>query len=495
MERTYHRRLTHTKIVLPVCVGITTLAFMVFVYYNPSTERHIASSSPLSILRSLTANVATISTIDNMCINSSSLSSSVHGLTTCTTTPLLNQRASLKQTSESEIETNKSFKGTSSPQSRESSGNRDDGKYKLINEKCNTEPQFIEPREGLGSTLNPVDMKATYNPITKIVYIKTHKTGSTTVASIFQRFGYHRNLSFALPKTSHIFNNNNLFSRKFITPWPAKFAKSHPHYDMLVNHAIYNRPELDRVIPNATYVTILRDPVPQLESAFGYFEMAKGMGLSKKQEPFEIFMNNPLHYYTTKDYNMKTRSRNGQLFDLGFDPKLANDTKAIRAKIDTIDKEFDLVMITEYFDESLILLKKLLCWSFDDILYISNGIRSQSHRNTITDDLKKKIRLWNAGDVLLYNHFNETFWRKVKEYGSDFKTDLEKFRLLDTEVFNKCIDKDKVNTKDKRVDKYTLNPKQTGTYCQDIFRGDIGYTPLLRKQQKVISAPQNATAV
>ncbi|XP_072025270.1 galactose-3-O-sulfotransferase 2-like [Amphiura filiformis] len=437
------RRLNYLGVImitLSLCVGITIIMFMVFTYLHPT----IFCTS----IRSLAIKDVT-QTNRNVTISNSSI------------------------------------------QSRQRNG--DDGEYNLRNYNGF---HFRAPHNDIvaSSSLNITsNTTGICNLITKIVYIKTHKTGSTTLASIFQRFGYHRNLLFALPKRNHLFHDVKLFSRKFITPWPAKFAKSHPHYDMLVNHALYNRPELEKVIPNATYVTILRDPVSQLESAFGYFEMAKGMGLSKKQEPFEIFMNNPLHYYTRKDYNMKTRSRNGQLFDLGFDPKLANDTNAIRAKIDAIDKEFDLVMISEYFDESLILLKKLLCWSFDDILYISNGIRSQSHRNTITDDLKKKIRLWNAGDVLLYNHFNETFWRKITEYGSDFKTDLETFRRLEKDVFDKCIEKDKVNTKDKREDKYTLNPKQTGTYCRDIFRGDLAYTSLLRKQYKVISTPHNST--
>ncbi len=388
-----------------------------------------------------------------------------------------------------------SYNGTST-QLPERKENADDGKYNLSIIKKTVADLAGLHNNSSSQVSTVVNTKSNStgnngcNPITRIVYIKTHKTGSTTLASIFERFGYHRNLLFALPKINHIFSNEQLFSRKFMKQWPAAFTKKHRYYDMLVNHAVYNRPELVKVVPNATYVTILRDPVKQLESAFGYFEMYKGLGLPK-EKAFETFMNNPTYYYKTKKYNMKSRSRNGQLYDLGFNHSLVNDTNAIHAKIDTIDKEFDLVMITDYFDESLILLRKLLCWSFEDILYVSNGIRSKSHRFSISDDLRSKILKWNAGDVLLYNHFNRSFWQKVDDYGPDFTTDLEKFKRMQVELFNRCVNQDQFNKQDRRVTKYILNSNHSGAYCSDMVRSDVPYTQLIRKKMKSLSGTTN----
>ena len=47
----------------------------------------------------------------------------------------------------------------------------------------------------------------------------------------------------------------------------------------------------------------------------------------------------------------------GKLHDLGFDHDHENLTK-IRKKIDEVSKTIDLMMITEYYDESLILTQK-----------------------------------------------------------------------------------------------------------------------------------------
>ena len=48
---------------------------------------------------------------------------------------------------------------------------------------------------------------------------------------------------------------------------------------------------------------------------------------------------------------------------VGFDVKQSRNLKAIQEYIDFIDQQFLLVMLTEYFDESLVLLKRLMNWS------------------------------------------------------------------------------------------------------------------------------------
>ena len=51
------------------------------------------------------------------------------------------------------------------------------------------------------------------------------------------------------------------------------------------------------------------------------------------------------------------------------------DEEEVWNQIDNHAKSFDLVLIAERFDESLLLLKDLLCWNFEDILYIK--VRNQ----------------------------------------------------------------------------------------------------------------------
>ena len=48
---------------------------------------------------------------------------------------------------------------------------------------------------------------------------------------------------------------------------------------------------------------------------------------------------------------------------LGFDVTRSENLTAIKEHIEFIDREFSMVLLTEYFDESLILLKRLMNWS------------------------------------------------------------------------------------------------------------------------------------
>ena len=53
-----------------------------------------------------------------------------------------------------------------------------------------------------------------------------------------------------------------------------------------------------------------------------------------------------------------------------MDESLLNDFEALRNQIKLYGEEFDVVLIAELFDESLIVLKDFLCWNDEDILYL-----------------------------------------------------------------------------------------------------------------------------
>ena len=66
--------------------------------------------------------------------------------------------------------------------------------------------------------------------------------------------------------------------------------------------------------------------------------------------------------------------QNQMLWDFGLELNLLTNETAIRDKILEIESSFDLVMIAERFDESIILLRDELCWSYRDVTrYIKKG--------------------------------------------------------------------------------------------------------------------------
>lgn len=79
-----------------------------------------------------------------------------------------------------------------------------------------------------------------------------------------------------------------------------------------------------------------------------------------------------------------------------------NDT-AIMQYIGELDAQFSLVMIADYFPDSLVLLKRLMCWTLKDILYHSSNVRNRKIQEIIpTDEELKLYYNFSKIDFILY---------------------------------------------------------------------------------------------
>ncbi|XP_002739455.1 galactosylceramide sulfotransferase-like [Saccoglossus kowalevskii] len=284
----------------------------------------------------------------------------------------------------------------------------------------------------------------TCKPVQQIVFLKTHKTASTTSNTIIQRYAYFNNLTFALPYIGGKFCFYQLFNRRMVSNPKFEFdpGSAASVFNILANHARFSRTEMDVVVPQATYLTILRNPIARFESVFGYYRIDEELKLDKYSNPIEAFFEKPDYYFNRRP-SMYFQLKNGMMYSLGLDHRFHDNTTRVLEKIEQLDREFDLFMMTEYFDESLVLMKKILCWDTDSMMYLPKGLRKESRRFNLTDEMKAKIRAWNAADVMLYNHFNKSFWRKVKEYGDNFQEDLQNLQEAEKQVYETCIDADR----------------------------------------------------
>ena len=62
-------------------------------------------------------------------------------------------------------------------------------------------------------------------------------------------------------------------------------------------------------------------------------------------------------------------------------------------------REFDLVMITDYMLESLVLLRHDLCMTLDDICFFSKNVASNAASPKISNDRNARIQNWQHLDV------------------------------------------------------------------------------------------------
>ncbi|XP_058971685.2 galactosylceramide sulfotransferase [Pocillopora verrucosa] len=280
-------------------------------------------------------------------------------------------------------------------------------------------------------------------PVRNILFLKTHKTGSSTITNILNRYGDKNDLIITLPVKSYLFH------------WPSSFRLSFVEStygrppNILCNHARYNKVPMNWLFPKETsrYITILRDPVMQFESVFNFFHLWYHFdGLQKARFKLEAFLDNSTLYFDQVKakvgrYITLNLIKNPTLFDLGLDTDFYENLTAVRDYIRFVAQEFDIVMLMEYFDESLVLLKRRFCWKFEDILYFKLNERGEQfvRNKDLSKKVREQIKKWNAGDVLLYDYFNKTLWRMIGDEGPEFYRDLSIFQQKLKAVKSACV--------------------------------------------------------
>jgi len=299
------------------------------------------------------------------------------------------------------------------------------------------------------------------HPMTKVVFLKTHKTGSESVSGILRRYATLHNVSTLMSTNingGHLYHTgSDRFAPVNEHVKMAGYGKPGAHFEMIATHMTWNKTFVDQIIPKRQRLTftILRNPTNQLESSWKFyypFFDKRGKIWPKQRtdtaqtKQLYTLLKNPLKFF--KQANKLPRNHRNYLlrnqlssFGFGDDIYKLNITKEeVREWISLIEKEFDLVMITEYFDYSLALLALELRWPLEELAFLrsNEGKRVKVKK---AHNLDETIRIFNYPEVMLYEHFNATLWNKIKQIGLERVDEIaNKIQSLSHELENECVE-------------------------------------------------------
>ena len=128
-------------------------------------------------------------------------------------------------------------------------------------------------------------------PCHHIVFLETHKTGSSTVTTILFLYGDKRNLTFVL-------GHHHL-------GWQTRFLASRTlplsrQPNILCSHTRFNKKPMNWLFPpeSSKYVTILRNPVDHFEFSFNYYQLGRTFGFGiDRVNSLENFLERPLSFF------------------------------------------------------------------------------------------------------------------------------------------------------------------------------------------------------
>lgn len=269
-----------------------------------------------------------------------------------------------------------------------------------------------------------------------VFFLKVHKAASTTVMNVLYRFALKRHLNIMLPKHRNVISESGKGWRHNVMPPP----RVNSHFDILCNHVVFHEESVRSSLPADTrFIGIVREPFQQFVSAFLYYRTNFRIGYLTRidgPDPIATYLQNPAVHEARSSQSSYTHNR--MSFDFGMEPSGMGNKTYISDYVTYLNRTFHLVMVSERFDESMVLLKRLLGWRLQDVLYIKNNVFTKGARNNYTKDEKKAHREFNAADYALYEHFSRLFQRRVEAEGRLFSAEVAAYVSLREKVEGFC---------------------------------------------------------
>ncbi|KAI8495253.1 hypothetical protein Bbelb_272390 [Branchiostoma belcheri] len=177
----------------------------------------------------------------------------------------------------------------------------------------------------------------------------------------------------------------------------------------------------------------------QVPSVEGDFKVLPKLLKITSTNPIKTFLQNPWKYKNLSEAYFSfckvtwDGTRNHLAFDLGYPTEGADDMEAAERYIKELEYDMTLVLLLEHLDESLVLLRRLMCWEMQDVLYDTapKNVKNYSYKSyNPTPEELANLRRWKAVDYRLYDTFNRSLWRKIAGQGPDFYRELHHYREL-----------------------------------------------------------------
>lgn len=204
--------------------------------------------------------------------------------------------------------------------------------------------------------------------------------------------------------------------------WPYRFSpqnnlvKAPPgqKFEALVNHVVYNRAIMHEIMdPKSVYITVVREPKSHLLSAYNYFGVNFRIG--NGPPAFAKFLSDPKRFDDVPDWlknlgsnegktHIRSLTRNLQSADLGLEYENFDNQQAIDTFVSEIERDFGFILVLERLSESLVLMKRKLCWSMQDIVRINKNHHGPSwgYQN-LSSEAAQQAYMWVNADSQLYD--------------------------------------------------------------------------------------------
>ena len=181
----------------------------------------------------------------------------------------------------------------------------------------------------------------------------------------------------------------------------------------------------------ATYITILRDPVDRVISEYHFIcRNPEHPGhYAVKELRFQDYITSGVLASQVRNNQMRIISGEGGICQISGYEKPLTSHDLQRAK-DNIGKHYLLIGLFERFDETMLLLKRALGWRMRDMFYQRQNVGdNRPSVKQVAGHIINAIERYNQLDFELYEYAKQLFEKRVAEQDSSFARELLLFRF------------------------------------------------------------------
>lgn len=281
-------------------------------------------------------------------------------------------------------------------------------------------------KQAFGSQITP----SCEHPMTvcNIIFVKTFKTGSTTIGSLLFRFGLRRKLKFyVLPEEydHHIKPSHAPCS-------DCNISFYHAYGSRMLAPEVYKT-----FVPTGKFVTIVREPIARhLSDYYYHFGPSEANGTT-------------LQGVTSVVEQGKRTFDLAKALDLNETGNPVQDAQMTIRKLDL----FEVILVMERFDESLVMMKQKLNWSIMDLVHLpvnvgcggvrpwdGRSIKCPLSRDMLNASQLERLEKLLAVDQIIYIEANRRLDDYLKHNKEQVEHDLTELRTLNDKLRQMCIE-------------------------------------------------------
>ena len=240
-----------------------------------------------------------------------------------------------------------------------------------------------------------------------LIFLHVPKTAGTTFNDILRRQYGKRNIVVV-----------DYLGKSILNPIEDMSDKEKLKIKCITGHAPYGIHE--QLPQKATYITFLRKPVDRFISAYYHALRMPGTSVHSTGISLDEFIESEL---SVNYKNLHVRLISGY----GTRP-LPDDALQIAKK--NLKDHFAVVGIVESFDESILIMKKVLGWRHHVCSWKRMVGKNRKKKEEHPRDLIKRIEDANRLDIELYSFAQDLFREEKRRYNGDLEGDVRQFHIV-----------------------------------------------------------------